>query len=226
MNSGFQGVALAGLLTASIYSMAQEKQPLTAQSQRISSGVDLLVVDPSGAVIPRANVVIFDGKKEELANGLTDKRGRFSVGQVPPGTYDVVVRLAPFKTLTRTILVQEHLITELNLKLMVDPVPDPIHHGELGLALVVEDENGALIPTTRISITQEETGATFNALTNPEGTYLALGLAAGNYTLEVERLGFKTHSTSVTIREHEAHSIRITLVVARLINQIRVPGSK
>lgn len=183
------------------------------------------MVDASGAVIPKARVIIKGGEKEQLANGLTDGRGRFSIAQVPPGAYEITVRLAGFKTLTKTVLVQQHQVTELNLALQVDPAPDSVHRGELALAVVVEDENGAVIPSASVSITQEETDATFNGRTNQEGAYRAMGLAAGNYTLMVERQGFKAHNTSVTIHEHEAHTITITLVVAPMINQIRVPGS-
>jgi hypothetical protein len=218
-------VGVAALLAASIC-IAQETQTSKTPPQRISSGLDMLVVDPSGAVIPKARVIIKGGEKEQLANGLTDGRGRFSIAQVPPGAYEITVRFAGFKTLTKTVLVQQHQVTELNLALQVDPAADSVHHGELALAVVVEDENGAVIPSASVSITQEETDATFNGRTNQEGAYRAMGLAAGNYTLTVERQGFKAHNTNVTIREHEAHTITITLVVATIIDQIRVPGSE
>jgi Carboxypeptidase regulatory-like domain len=221
----FRAIGLAALLAASIC-VAQETQTSTTQAERISSGLELRVVDPSGAVVPKARVIIKSGEKEQLANGLTDGRGRFSIAQVPPGAYDITVRLAGFKTLTKTVLLQQHQVAELNLALQVDPVSDSIHHGELALAVVVEDENGAVIPSASVSITREETDATFNGRTNQEGAYRAMGLAAGNYTLTVERLGFKAHNTRVTIREHEAHTITITLVVATIIDQIRVPGSE
>jgi hypothetical protein len=181
-----QAIGLAALLAASIC-VAQETKTSTTKPQRISSSLELLVVDASGAVIPKARVIIKGGEKEQLANGLTDGRGRFSIAQVPPGAYEITVRLAGFKTLTKTVLVQQHQVTELNLALQVDPAPDSVHRGELALAVVVEDENGAVIPSASVSITQEETDATFNGRTNQEGAYRAMGLAAGNYTLMVER---------------------------------------
>src|SRR5271166_1485145 len=213
MKPAVLAIALAALLASVICSPGQEAPPSATKSQGISSGLDLVVVDPSGAVVPRAKVIIADGAKELLANGLTDRRGKFSVSQVPPGAYQVTVRLAGFKTLTVTAKVQPHQISELNLVLTVDPVPDSFHHGELRLELVVRDENAAVIPTASIVITQEETGATFNGSTNPEGAYRALGLAAGNYTVNVGHPGFKTHVTNITLREHEAHTVTITLVV-------------
>jgi hypothetical protein len=55
------------------------------------------VSDPSGAVVPRAAVVINNqgtGEKRDLA---ADAEGNFSVQFLTPGNYDIVVRAAGFE---------------------------------------------------------------------------------------------------------------------------------
>jgi uncharacterized surface anchored protein len=55
------------------------------------------VSDPSGALVPRAAVVINSqgtGEKRDLA---TDAEGNFSVQFLPPGNYDLTVRAGGFE---------------------------------------------------------------------------------------------------------------------------------
>src|SRR5436853_7691141 len=55
------------------------------------------VSDPSGALVPRAAVVINSqgtGEKRDLA---ADAEGNFSVQFLPPGNYDLTVRAAGFE---------------------------------------------------------------------------------------------------------------------------------
>ena len=90
-----------------------------------SSGIDLIVLDPSGTAIPKARVIIADPQNEEMANGLTDRWGKFSASQVPPGAYNVTIRLVGFQAHSSTLLVQEHAVAELNVTLPFEPAPTP-----------------------------------------------------------------------------------------------------
>jgi hypothetical protein len=207
-------VALGALLAIPMCAAAQQSQSPAAKSQRTASGIDLLVLDPSGSAIPKARVIITDGRGNEIANSLTDRSGRFSVSQVPPGPYKLTVRLNGFQAYSKTHLVKEHIVTELNVTLPVDPIPDPVHHGELTLALVVKDETGAVIPNASVLVTQEETGAKFDRKTNQVGTYQASGLASGNYTVIVKALGFKTFKASTALAAQETIEITVTLKVS------------
>jgi hypothetical protein len=65
-----------------------------AQSQNISG----TVVDPSGAVVPGAQVKLTDTAKGSLAREvITDDTGRFQAINLQPGKYLVVIELAGFK---------------------------------------------------------------------------------------------------------------------------------
>jgi len=213
-------VALAALLATPICARAQKSQPSSAPSRRTASGIDLLALDPSGSAIPKARVIITDAGGEDIANGLTDKHGKFSVSQVPPGAYKLTIRLVGFQTYTKTLLVQEHIITELSATLPVDPIPDPVRHGELTLTVVVKDENDAVIPNASISVTQEETGAKFDGKTNQVGTYHASALAPGSYTVMVKAPGFKTFKAITALAEQEAVEITVTLKVAAMRDEV------
>jgi TonB family protein len=56
----------------------------------------------------------------------------------------------------------------------------------------VIDPTGAEVPGTRITITNVDTGAIRTLTTDKTGQYVANGLAAGNYTVKAEQMGFKT----------------------------------
>lgn len=98
--------ALGALLTIPICAAAQKSQPSASQSPVTASGIDLLVLDPSGSAIPKAKVIITDGAGLEIANSLTDRSGKFSVSQVPPGAYKLTVRLNGFQTYAERLLVR------------------------------------------------------------------------------------------------------------------------
>lgn len=55
----------------------------------------------------------------------------------------------------------------------------------------VSDSTGAAIPGVTVKITNEATQQTRNAMTDPNGFYVATNLPVGNYTLSVEHQGFK-----------------------------------
>src|SRR4051794_19381615 len=55
------------------------------------------VSDPSGALVPRAAVVIESEEKGERRDLATDAEGNFSVPFLTPGNYDLTVRAAGFE---------------------------------------------------------------------------------------------------------------------------------
>jgi hypothetical protein len=190
----------------------QNSRPLSS-SETTSSGIGLIVLDPSGAAVPKARVIIADAQKEEIANGLTDRWGKFSVSQVPPGAYKLTVRFTGFRTHSSTLLVQEHAVAELSVTLPIEPTPDIVRHGDLVLALVVKDESGAVIPKAEITVTQKETGSRFDGKTNDAGTYRISDLAPGDYVVAAKAVGFIPVNAETHLADRDAQPTAITLSV-------------
>lgn len=69
--------------------------------------------------------------------------------------------------------------------------------GFAGASLVgtVTDPAGAVIPSTPVALTNQETGEQLRLTTGEDGAYRFDGLAAGTYTLKVERQGFEPSET-------------------------------
>ena len=57
----------------------------------------------------------------------------------------------------------------------------------------VSDPAGAVLPRATVTLVSEATGATRTTTTDAVGQYQFLGLSPGNYTLQVEADGFRTH---------------------------------
>jgi hypothetical protein len=124
--SRYAGVALSTALSAI---------PATAQTQHIGSslmqiapaetGIVVTVVDPTGAVIPSADVWIrnHDGK---VAEGKTDERGRFTSQAVVPGAYEVTVHARGFETQVQWTTASRSVVTldvfgvEMNMGVVAD----------------------------------------------------------------------------------------------------------
>lgn len=59
------------------------------------------------------------------------------------------------------------------------------------IAGTVLDSSGAAVPGAAVKITNQATGQTRSATTDPNGFYVATNLPVGNYTVSVEQQGFK-----------------------------------
>jgi hypothetical protein len=85
------------------------------------------VSDPSGALVPRAAVVINSqgtGEKRDLA---TDAEGHFSVQFLPPGNYDLTVRAAAFEPfILNGVQVQITEVSRLKIQLALSGAKEQI----------------------------------------------------------------------------------------------------
>src|SRR5689334_9697916 len=65
---------------------------LVAQTAAISG----VVTDPSGAVIPKAAVSVTNTQTGAKRSDVSDAQGRYSIPQLPPGTYSLNGQAAGF----------------------------------------------------------------------------------------------------------------------------------
>jgi iron complex outermembrane receptor protein len=93
------------------------------------------------------------------------------------------------------------------------------------VAGVVRDSSGAAIPGANITVTNDQTGATQSAVTGPDGSYSVTGLAAGDYTVEVQLRGFGTSKHKVQVVAGGVGAADFSLA-ASLTEEVFVTGSR
>jgi hypothetical protein len=70
-----------------------------ARAQSTSSGtVTGQVTDPQNAVVPKADVTLFDVATNTPRKTQTDDAGRYTFFNIPPGVYDISVSRTGFKS--------------------------------------------------------------------------------------------------------------------------------
>lgn len=74
--------------------------------------------------------------------------------------------------------------------LLVSNAPAQIQSGTITGTVV--DASSASVPDTQVTVTNEATGAVRNETTNESGAFNFAGLPPGNYTVRVEKSGFRT----------------------------------
>src|SRR5215471_11869292 len=91
------------------------------QAQTSTGQIDVVVQDPTGAVIPNATVTITGSATGNLARTLsTNESGVAEAPLLPPESYDVVVTMQGFEKLIRRALVL-NVGDVLNLRLTLTP---------------------------------------------------------------------------------------------------------
>jgi hypothetical protein len=95
----------------------------TAYAQETTGGFQGTVKDPSGAVVPRAHVVVTGSTLVGSKEVVTDSSGYYRFSNLPPGTYLLTVKAEGFDTLKRENVELEvgHLPT-VNLSLKIGEV--------------------------------------------------------------------------------------------------------
>src|SRR5262249_192661 len=94
--------------------------PLAAQTQITTAVIEGVVVDASGGVLPGVDIEVRNVDTNLTRTIQTDREGRFTAQQLPPGRYTVSYRLAGFAT-----LVQENIVVTVGQALGLAPEMQP-----------------------------------------------------------------------------------------------------
>ncbi|MBE7178416.1 MAG: carboxypeptidase regulatory-like domain-containing protein, partial [Mucilaginibacter polytrichastri] len=78
-------------------------------SQLYTGSIAGTVKDPSGSVIPNAQVTITDAQKGFKYSAASDAGGQFTVKNLPPATYNETVNAPGFSSFERN-----HIVLEVN----------------------------------------------------------------------------------------------------------------
>ena len=102
----------------------------------LNGDIEGVVRDPTGAIIPSANVTIIGVATGAQRTLISDERGYFIATQLPIGEYDVRVQLAGFKSSSQRVLVKSAERASLNITLEVGGVSESISVTETAVQLL------------------------------------------------------------------------------------------
>ena len=88
---------------------------LSCAAQTITSSIVGTATDPSGAVIPGVTITVTNVDTGIKSTTTTDSVGNYTVGQLPPGNYQVEAEIAGFKKFVR-----QNVALELTRQLRID----------------------------------------------------------------------------------------------------------
>lgn len=129
-----------------------------AIAQETTGGIQGTVKDPSGAVVPKARVVVTSSSLVGSKEAQTDSAGYYRFANLPPGIYTITVSAQGFKTVKREALTLEvgHLPT-VDISL------------EVGTASAIVEVTSAA-PVIDVTTTQNLTNVTNDVIANvPHG---------------------------------------------------------
>jgi len=110
----------------------------------------------------------------------------------------------------------------LALLLSVAPLRAQVQSGING---TVTDSSQAVISGARITITNNATGVVSNTATSTAGTFNAVGLIPGQYSVLVDAAGFRKSQTTVVVEIAKMSSVTVTLLPGAASETVSVKGS-
>jgi outer membrane receptor protein involved in Fe transport len=90
---------------------------------------------------------------------------------------------------------------------------------------VVRDADGAVVPGATVRAANDGTGASLDAVSDPQGLYALRGLLVGKYTVTAELTGFQTFRTpDVIVRVNDEVRLDVVLRVGAVTETVTVNG--
>ncbi|MFI8687005.1 carboxypeptidase regulatory-like domain-containing protein [Rossellomorea sp. NPDC077527] len=189
------------LASAPNYSTVQAGVSVLANQ---SSTVDLILVPNPGSVsgivtdnmgnpIGNAIVQIFDQNNILIGSGFTDSSGQYIVGNLPSGSFNVVVNSPGFgQVITGINLGVGQDLTGVNVSL----IPNPgIINGQVTNLTTGDPISGATVVIID-GISQIQVASTTTSIS---GNYSVSGLAPGSYIVSASKLNFTTEQTGAIV---------------------------
>jgi hypothetical protein len=112
----------------------------------VTGNISGVVIDPTGATIPGANVTLLSPALMESRSAKADTSGSYSFTQLPPGTYEVKAAASGFKTYDRqNIVISAGFTATINLTLPVGEASETV---EVSAAAPLIDTTNTQVGTT------------------------------------------------------------------------------
>ncbi len=178
--------------------------------------VDFALIKPPGTItgtvtdavttnpIEGASVSVFSGQTF-IANALTDAMGKYTIPDLEPGQYTVIARAGTtYQTASQGATVIGGMTTTVDFALQLNP-------GAIA-GTVTNTFNGKPIPGTAISVYSNLT-VIGSALTDANGSYSIIGLAAGNYTVVANAKDFNIVAVGAVVTAGNTTIVNFALEV-------------
>jgi hypothetical protein len=87
---------------------------------------------------------------------------------------------------------------------------------------LISDPQGAIIPGAIVTLTNTDTSATRKEVSGDTGIYRMLQVLPGPYKIEVQKPGFKTNTTSLSLQVDVPATLNLTLEVGQVTETVNV----
>ena len=113
-----------------------------------------------------------------------------------------------------------------SIVIFAGPFSLPAAHSQVvgaSISGTIHDASGAAIVGAHVTVTNQETGAVRNLVSDSTGSYSAPSLAVGRYKVTVEKQGFGTRSeTGINLVVGQSTIVNLSLSVGTLQQQVSV----
>jgi hypothetical protein len=96
---------------------------LAVSPDAVKSGLDVVLTDISGSVIPNVQILVENQEHTKIVTGTTNMAGRIRLAGLTPGTYVLSTRAPGFKALQDSVTVLPNQMLEVRLTLQVGSPP-------------------------------------------------------------------------------------------------------
>jgi Carboxypeptidase regulatory-like domain/TonB dependent receptor len=101
--------------------------------------------------------------------------------------------------------------------------PSAMAQATTGIAGVVQDASGAVVPNASVVATDTDTNFTAKAVSGPDGGFVLTSLPAGPYSLGVTATGFKPYTqTGIILSIAQVFNVQVKLEVGTVAQQVTV----
>ncbi len=104
----FSGTAVLSLFVILMTSFAAAQAPANRREAATDGGIELVVTDPTGAMVSNAQVRVANRKGERVAEGVTNDYGRFQFSGLAAENHTVTVLAPGFVTSNQPVSVPRH----------------------------------------------------------------------------------------------------------------------
>jgi outer membrane receptor for ferrienterochelin and colicin len=138
-----------------------------------TGGVDGVVLDPSGAAVPQARVVLLTASDTEVRWTLTDDAGQFRLDRIDPATYVLAVQKTGFREYRRSVVVGDAAGMTLDITLGLGPVSESVTVTALrGIAMEVYTSPQVVTVTNAQEIGRRDAAVFSRALIGEAGVHV------------------------------------------------------